>query len=203
MNDQKRKILVNAMVILGAMVFALVLVISVVRSGEEEDSKQQAKTGATIHEYSEKFDEEGKKDSEAKEEEKEAKKETKAVAEQFIRAFFGYDAKKPDQKLKEMKKYLSKEMKESEPDIPDGVKKGKVIAVEFLPESTQKGSRFFYAIKAQVETVFEDGTTEKTWTTYGVVVGEEENRWVIEGVGPIGDAGAEPLDFGGGKGKVQ
>lgn len=193
--DQIRKMIVNAMVILGAVAFAVILVISVVRDGEEEETKkQQVQTDRTVHEYSEKENEE---DLEVQGEEE--KKETKTVADQFIRSYLSYDDKKPDQKVKEMSQYLSQRMKESwkEPDIPDGVKQAKVKIVEFLPETTQKEGRFFYSVKAQVETVFSDGESEKAWSLYGVVVGQEEGRWVIEGVGPIGDAGAEPLELGG------
>lgn len=191
-----RRKAINAMVILGAMAFALLLIVSVVSDGEKEEFKQGDKAEGTVRDYSEKFD--GEDGTVQWEDEKKDLKETKVMAEQFIRAYLSYDSKKPDQKLKEMNRYLSHQMKESleEPDIPDGVEKGEVIAVEFLPESTQKGSRFFWAVKTQVETKFSDDRTEKAWTLHGVIVEKEEDRWVIVEVGPIGDAGAEPLELG-------
>ncbi|QKI80589.1 hypothetical protein [Kroppenstedtia eburnea] len=185
-----------------AFVWLCISVVMFWGSGEEEAEPKppSTKEKAALPEEpnQEPFEAEGT-DAVVKEDEAEqAREETKQVAARFIRAYLSFDAKDPEKKLKEVRPYLSSTMAEGWEglDYPDGIKKAKVLKVETAAGAEDVGD-WVWTVKAQTETTFDRGGAEKAWSMYEVVVGIEDDKWVVEEVNPGGDAGAEPLQIGG------
>lgn len=172
-------------------------------SGEEAEPNPpspSAKEKAALPEdpNQEPFEAKGTDEVVKENEAEQAREETKQVAARFIRAYLSFDSKKPDQKVKEMRPYLSSTLAEGWEglDHPDGIKKANVLKVETAVGAEDVGG-WVWTVKAQTETTFDRGGAEKAWSMYEVVVGKERDKWVVEEVNPSGDAGAEPLQIGG------
>jgi len=116
LSDRTRRIVVNAMVVLGAVVFSLILVL-VVFGDEERTPEKRNRDDAAIYEYGGRtvLEEDSRKKYDGgvvgeTSVDDDVRRKTEEIAVEFVKTFHNYDGDKPLQHIEASRKWMSDEL---------------------------------------------------------------------------------------------